>query len=130
MSEAQYIKSFAHQLYTRFHNLGFTHNKAQNAAITCVYAMIDQYLKMTKDTPVKIKEQERRFQQLIKDINDYFNGRNFVEVHVDEIAKLKDCRPEQVRITGYLSPVNQVEVSIEEIAALKNCNKDQILIIY
>ena len=130
MTEAQYIKTFAHQLYTRFHNLGITHNKAQNAAITCVLAMVDQYLKMTNDPPDKIKAQQERFTRLIGDINAYFACLNYVEVHIDEIAKIKECKPYDLRIMGYISPVTPIEVSIEEIAALKGCKKDQILIIY
>lgn len=130
MTEQQYIKTFAHQLYMRFSNLGITHNKAQNAAITCVLAMVDQYLKITKDTPDKIREQRQRFERLITDINDYFAGRNYINVNIEEIAKLKGCRPDEIKIIGYTHPVKQVEVSIDEIAELKNCKKDQILIIY
>jgi hypothetical protein len=82
----------------RFKNLGITHNKAQNAAITCVLALTDQYLKLTKESPEAIAQRRAQFDRLVKDINDYHAGRDYVEVPIEEIAALKNCKKDQILI--------------------------------
>jgi hypothetical protein len=99
MTKEQHIKLFAHELFMRFKNLGIPDKKAQDAAIVCILAMSDQYIKITKDTPDKIAEKQADFGQLIKCLNDYFVGRNYVEVPIEEIATLKNCKKDQILIT-------------------------------
>jgi|SRR6478735_7234646 len=98
MTNEQKSKLFAHELYMRFKNLGITHNKAQNAAITCVLALADQYIKLTKETPEVIAQRRTQFDRLVKDINDYHAGRSYVEVSIEEIAALKGCKKDQILI--------------------------------
>jgi hypothetical protein len=99
MTREQRIKIFSHDLFMRFKNLGIPDKKAQDAAIVCILAMCDQYLKITKDPPDKMAEKQADFGQLIKDLNDYFAGRNYVEVPIEEIAALKNCKKDQILIT-------------------------------
>lgn len=99
MTKEQRIKLFAHDLFMRFKNLGITDKKAQDAAIVCILSLCDQYLKLTKDSPDKIAEKQNDFEQLIKGLNDYFPGRNYVEVSIEEIAALKNCKKDQILIT-------------------------------
>lgn len=98
----QASKEFAFSLYTRFKNLGLTHQKAQDAAHTCILALTDQYLKLSKgtarDNPDARKKAMENFQRLAKDLNDYFAGRKYVEVPIEEIAALKGCKKDQVLI--------------------------------
>lgn len=127
-----HIKRFAHELYMRFNNLGIPHPKAQNAAVTCVLTMVDQYLKLAKRysfSPEDKQEAKKNFDTLVKNINDYFAGRNYVEVSIEEIAKLKGCSKTSIAI-DYFTSDQYTKVTIDEIAEMKGCKKDQILIIY
>jgi S-adenosylmethionine synthetase len=129
MTEEYKLKKRAHDIYMRFLNLGIPHQKAQNAAITCVMALVDQYVKINKDTPEKQIEQRARFEKLINNINDYFAGRKYIEVTIEEIAALKGCNKDEVFINHYKER-DYIQVNIDEIAKLKGCTKEQILIIY
>lgn len=99
MTKEQRTKIFAHELFMRFKNLGIPDKKAQDAAIVCILAMCDQYLKITKDTPDVITQKQYDFTQLIKCLNDFFPGRNYVEVPIEELAALKNCKKDQILIT-------------------------------
>jgi hypothetical protein len=99
MTKEQHIKLFAHDLFMRFKNLGIPDKKAQDSAIVCILAMCDQYLKITTDPPEKIAEKQADFEQLIKCLNDYFPGRNYIEVPIEEITTWKNCKKDQILIT-------------------------------
>lgn len=99
MTKDQRTKLFAHELFMRFKNLGLPDKKAQDAAIVCILAMCDQYLRITNDSPKRIAEKQNDFQQLIKCLNDYLIGRNYVEIPIEEIAALKNCKKDQILIT-------------------------------
>jgi hypothetical protein len=99
MTKEQYIKLFSHELFMRFKNLGIPDKRAQDAAIVCILALCDQYLKLTNDPPHKIAEKQNDFQQLIKCLNDYFPGRQYVEVQIGEICEWKKCKKDQILIT-------------------------------
>lgn len=99
MTKEQRSKLFAHELFMRFKNLGMPDKKAQDAAIVCILALCDQYLKITADPADKIAEKQNDFQRLIKDLNDYFPGRKYVEVHIDFLEKLMNCKKDQILIT-------------------------------
>ena len=99
MTKEQHIKLFAHDLFMRYKNLGIPDKKAQDAAITCILAMCDQYLKITNDPPEKKEEKQADFGQLIKCLNDYFPGRNYVEIPIEEITAWKNSKKDQILIT-------------------------------
>ena len=99
MTKEQRTKLFAHELFMRFKNLGIPDKKAQDAAIVCILALCDQYLKLTKDPPEKIAEKQADFGHLVKCLNDYFPGRNYIEVPIEEITALKNCKKDQILIT-------------------------------
>jgi hypothetical protein len=99
MTKEQRTKIFAHDLFMRFKNLGIPDKKAQDAAIVCILAMCDQYLKLTQDPPERVAEKQNDFQQLIKSLNDYFPGRNYVEIPISELTALKNCKKDQILIT-------------------------------
>jgi hypothetical protein len=61
--------------------------------------MVDQYLKITIDTPERIAEKQNDFQVLIKSLNDYLPGRSYVEIRIDDIAEMCNCKKEQILIT-------------------------------
>jgi hypothetical protein len=90
-TDEQYIKLKAHEYYMRFKNLGLTHERAQDATHLLILALCDQYLKINKDTPEDQQKAMQRFEQLAKGLNDYFHGRDYVEVNIKEIAALKGC---------------------------------------
>lgn len=97
-TDEQYIKLKAHEYYMRFKNLGLTHERAQDATHLLILALCDQYLKINKDTPEDQQKAMQRFEQLSKGLNDYFHGRNYVEVNIKEIAALKGCHKNQIII--------------------------------
>lgn len=99
MTKEQRTKVFAHDLFMRFKNLCIPDKKAQDAAIVCILAMHDQYLKITTDPPDKQEEKRADFGELIRALNGYFAGRNYIEIPIEELAALKNCKKDQILIT-------------------------------
>lgn len=99
MTKEQRIKLFAHELFMRYKHVGLSDKKAQDAAIVCILAMSDQYMKITTDPPEKREEKLADFGQLVKCLNDYLPGRQYTEIPIEEIAAWKNCKRDQILIT-------------------------------
>lgn len=92
------VKLKAHEYYMRFKNLGLTHEKAQDAAHVLIMTLREQYNKINRDTPEEQQKARDRFDRLAKDLNDYFNGRHYVEININELAEAMHCKKSQVLI--------------------------------
>lgn len=98
MTPEQYTKLKAHEYLMRFHNMGLTWKKAQDAAIVLVLALCDQYLKTTNDPPDRQAKRRQDFDNLVTCINAFLPARNYIEIPIEELAALKKCKKDQILI--------------------------------